>query len=921
MDSKRSAPEIVCRGTYMLLQKAGFAKVGHNSRLTRVLPLLLIGACCLTLGACSHTFQNPGGSPASTQTAERISIQSTLPAATLGKTYSAVLSVSGGVAPYSFSLSHGALPPGLTLNSKTGSISGQPTQVGTSQFTILVTAANGAGGVPVNPDVLSVSGTRTFTMAVSACLTCSNVQISPANPSVAAKGTIQFTATVTNTSNPAVTWSASGGTISGSGLFVAPATTNPTTVQLIATSVAQPADQATTTITVTSNSYSDLKIATLNIPAASKGIQYATSLSATGGTAPYQWSVSSGSLPNGLQLNSSTGLISGLPTVAGTYTFIAFVSDGGSYTAQQSLTLPVSASQHCGPPAYCARQDTLISQPIPVPKMGGLTGAGTCVVPVDFGFPICRLTDSTWDPYLSVNTFTPVGDGARHELNCQRSLAFLSSSNGLGYVGALTYSSTAPYMSLSHVYPSNSAWSGHGGWNVNTSSGGWSWNCNATPNMLYLDSGTTGAGNSTEIRSFDFTGFASSPSSGPAQAVVYDFKAGSTGSWGTTSNECLASTYQPSWSELFGTTKNPADQVFAMGLSGVTSLASGIDTISVVNGSNAFTISGSTALRTDGSLSNAQVIIAGKTYAIATVSSGGMSGTLTQTYTGTSGSRLSLQVPGDQGSGMDVVAYRVGSGCVHLNTGTGVITGDFGSTGTASTSDRFYIHGVRITPDGTYAVISTAQCVPGYSCNTTLGYIWTIGTTTVVPMCASPNDCGGHAVDGFGHIANNGASFPQVDTRIYGDSVLPLRVIQAPAWPLTNCGISTLLDTHLSWQDVDALDSYPVLVSSTALGSSAQTPGSYNCPLIDEVFAVDPTNGTIYRFAHTLITGLSWNYVLQNGIGQMSDDGQYFMFGSDWNGTLGRYDLGSGSCVNSPAGNSACRGDVFMVNLAAAPVF
>jgi hypothetical protein len=903
----------------MLSEKASVAEVGRNPGPQRVLLLLLVVACCLTLGACSQNFG--ASSPASAQTTEpAISIQSTLPGASVGKAYSAVLAVSGGKAPYNFAVRSGALPLGLTLNSRTGSISGDPTQAGTYQFTILV-AGVGSDAVPGSSGLSAGSGTRTFALVVGPCVACSNVQISPANPSVAANGTIQFTATVTNISNSAVTWSANAGTVSSSGLFVAPAAKSTTTVQIVAASVAQPTAQATTTITVTSNSASDLKISTSSVPPASKGIPYTTSLAATGGIVPYQWSVASGSLPNGLQLNSSTGVISGSPTQIENSTFTAFVTDGSSSTAQQSLTLAVSTSQKCGPPAYCARQDTAVSQPIPVPKMGGLTGAGTCVVPADFGYPICRLTDSTWDPHLTTNTFTPIGDGARHEMNCQHNLALFASSDGVGYVGALSYSSTAPYMSLAHVYPANSALSAHGGWYVDTSSGGWSWNCSSTPNTLYVDASPTGTGNSTEIRSFDFTGWASNPGGSPADAVVYNFTAGSTGSWGTTSNDCLASAYQPTWSELFGTTKNPADQVFAMGLSGVQNMASGIDTVSVVHGSNAFTISGPTPLRTDGSLTHAQIIIAGATYAIASVSNGGMSGTLTQTYAGTSGSRLTLQIPSDQGTGMDVAVYQVGSGCVHLNTGTGVITGDFGTTGTASTSDRFYIHGVRITPDGTYAIISTSECVPGYSCSTTLGYVWTIGTTTIVPMCTSPNDCGGHAVDGFSHLANNGASFPQMDTRLYGNSMPQRRVIPPPAWPLTNCGVSSLIDTHLSWQDVDPLDSYPVVISSTVLGASAKPPGSYDCPLIDEVFAVDPTNGTIYRFAHTLITGLSWNYSLQNGIGQMSDDGQYFMFGSDWNGTLGRFDLGSGSCVNSPAGNSACRGDVFMVNLAATPVF
>jgi hypothetical protein len=112
---------------------------------------------------------------------------------------------------------------------------------------------------------------------------------------------------------------------------------------------------------------------------------------------------------------------------------------------------------------------------------------------------------------------------------------------------------------------------------------------------------------------------------------------------------------------------------------------------------------------------------------------------------------------------------------------------------------------------------------------------------------------------------------------------------------------------------VDVLDSWPFLATSEATNTGAQAPGSYTCPLVNEVYAIDPTTGTIYRFAHNLTTGLSWSYGVQNVISSMTDNGQYLMFPSDWNGLLGRSDLGTGACVNSPSGASACRGDTFMV--------
>jgi hypothetical protein len=262
------------------------------------------------------------------------------------------------------------------------------------------------------------------------------------------------------------------------------------------------------------------------------------------------------------------------------------------------------------------------------------------------------------------------------------------------------------------------------------------------------------------------------------------------------------------------------------------------------------------------------------------------------------------------------VIYRPGQGCARLNVGTGVITSDFGPSGTMSTTDRFYLHGARLTPDGNYVFLSTDFCVPG-TCSSVngMGYVWDIATLTVEPLCENLNFCGGHNTNGFTHIVNQGKGFPQSLIRPYAGNPTPT-AIASPT--LDNCNHFGI-DTHLSWQDVDAADTYPFLVTSTSFGPNAFAPGSYNCPLINEIFAVDPVNGTIYRFAHTLITGQSWDYVIQNGMGQVSDDGEYYMFGSDWNGTLGRFDLHSGPCVNSPAGPNACRGDLFMVNLAATP--
>ena len=74
------------------------------------------------------------------------------------------------------------------------------------------------------------------------------------------------------------------------------------------------------------------------------GSSYSATLAATGGTGSYTWSVTLGSLPAGLLLNTSTGVIHGTPTGTGTATFTVSATDGTPKTGSKSLTLTVNAA-------------------------------------------------------------------------------------------------------------------------------------------------------------------------------------------------------------------------------------------------------------------------------------------------------------------------------------------------------------------------------------------------------------------------------------------------------------------------------------------------------------------------------------------------------------------------------------------------
>ena len=74
------------------------------------------------------------------------------------------------------------------------------------------------------------------------------------------------------------------------------------------------------------------------------GQPYNVSLVADGGVAPYTWTLTSGSLPPGMNPLSSAGVISGTPTSTGHYSFTVKATDAQSNSASANLSITVNAS-------------------------------------------------------------------------------------------------------------------------------------------------------------------------------------------------------------------------------------------------------------------------------------------------------------------------------------------------------------------------------------------------------------------------------------------------------------------------------------------------------------------------------------------------------------------------------------------------
>lgn len=99
-------------------------------------------------------------------------LPATLPDGVVGSPYNATISANGGNGPYIFDVAAGSLPPGLSLDSGTGGITGTPSSAGAFSFTITATDASGCTGL----------ASHSVTIA-SSCLFCDNFEDGTLNPS------------------------------------------------------------------------------------------------------------------------------------------------------------------------------------------------------------------------------------------------------------------------------------------------------------------------------------------------------------------------------------------------------------------------------------------------------------------------------------------------------------------------------------------------------------------------------------------------------------------------------------------------------------------------------------------------------------------------------------------------------------------
>ncbi|MBI2681065.1 MAG: putative Ig domain-containing protein [Candidatus Solibacter usitatus] len=291
----------------------------------------------------------------------------------IGQSYLQALPVTGGTGPFVFTLSGTKPPPGLSL-SPDGTLSGTPTTEGpfrlaavirdaygilgggTYSLTILPTGvsiltqslADGTIGQAYSQALVAVGGKPPYQWAKVAGVLPDGLTLDPTGAIAGTPtklGAFGFTLQVTDSSDPSGSYS-----LSASRDFRITIGTGPPV------------------------------IVTAALPDGTVSVPYSQTLNASGGVAPYGWSVDAGSLPSGLTLDPVSGKISGTPTATGTSTFTVRVSDAREDTSSKVLQLkvgapPIPASDLPGipdtlPPADQNDVQVHLADPYPLPIAG-----------------------------------------------------------------------------------------------------------------------------------------------------------------------------------------------------------------------------------------------------------------------------------------------------------------------------------------------------------------------------------------------------------------------------------------------------------------------------------------------------------------------------------------------------------------------
>lgn len=238
-----------------------------------------------------------------------------------GASYSQSFGATGGTAPYSWSAT--GLPDGLTLNAS-GILSGTPVSAGSTSFSVTVT------------DALSASVTQNYTLQINQPLAvANNVNATIATGSTSNVIPVSISSGIATSLSIASLPTHGSASVSGLTLLYTPQSgyVGTDSFTYTASNSAGTSSPATVNIVVSAASLTISPASGTTLTTATQGEAWSTTVALSGGQQPYHYAATG--LPQGLAINSASGVISGTPvTAADLATFTVQATDASGDTLQ-----------------------------------------------------------------------------------------------------------------------------------------------------------------------------------------------------------------------------------------------------------------------------------------------------------------------------------------------------------------------------------------------------------------------------------------------------------------------------------------------------------------------------------------------------------------------------------------------------------
>jgi hypothetical protein len=226
---------------------------------------------------------------------------------------------------------------------------------------------------------------------------------------------------------------------------------------------------------------------------ATVGSPYAYTLTATGGTPPYSWSITSGSIAP-LTLNPGNGVISGTPTTPGTLNFTVQVKDNAAATATQALSIVVHSQ-----PLVISTPTTLPPASVGQPYTQTISASGG-VTPYAWSIVSGAVPGLTLDPASGILSGTPTS-GGNYSPRIQ-----VADAAGTTTARTFSLSVTSAVLTITTQSPLPNGTAGQPYTQTLTASGGvppYTWTATGLPNGLSLNA-TTGVISGTLLAAGSF---------------------------------------------------------------------------------------------------------------------------------------------------------------------------------------------------------------------------------------------------------------------------------------------------------------------------------------------------------------------------------------------------------------------------------